>query len=46
MNSEPTIVTVPCSSGSPWKLERLTPLHDYPLRTLRLPEAPAERREL
>jgi hypothetical protein len=46
MNSEPTIVTVPYFPGSPWKLGRLTPLHDYPLRTMRLVEAPAERREL
>ena len=46
MNTEPIIVTVPCFPGPPWKLEQLTPLHDYPLRTLRLPEAPTERREL
>jgi hypothetical protein len=45
MNTESTIVTVPCFSGSPCKLERLTPLHDYPLRTMQLPEAPTERRE-
>jgi hypothetical protein len=46
MNTEPTIATVPCFSGSRWKLERLTPLHDYPLRTMRLPQAPTERRGL
>ena len=46
MNPEPTISTVPCFSGSRWKLERREPLHDYPLRTMRLPEAPTERREL
>jgi hypothetical protein len=46
MNSEPTIATIQCFLGSPWKVGRLTPLHDYPLRTMRLPEAPAERREL
>ena len=46
MNSEPTIVSVPYFPGSPSKLGRLTPLHDYPLLTMRLPEAPAERREL
>jgi hypothetical protein len=46
MNTEPTIVTVPYFPGSPWKLGRLTPLQDYPLRTMRLAEAAAERREL
>jgi hypothetical protein len=46
MNTEPTIATVPCFSGSPWELGRRTPLHDYPLRTMRLVEAAAERREL
>ena len=46
MNTAPTIVTVLCFSGAPWKLEQLTSLHVYPLRTMRLPEAPAERREL
>ena len=35
----PTIVVVPCFSGSPWDLDRLTPLSDYSLRTMRLPEA-------
>jgi hypothetical protein len=45
MNTAPTIVIVQCFSGSPCKLEQLTPLHDYPLRTMRLPKAPAERRE-
>jgi hypothetical protein len=46
MNNEPTIVTVPYFPGSLWKLGRLTPLQDYPLRTMWLPEAPPERREL
>jgi hypothetical protein len=46
MNTEPTIITVPCFPGSRWKLEQLPPLHNCPLRTTRLPEAPAERREL
>jgi hypothetical protein len=46
MNGEPTIVTVPYFPGSPWNLGRLTPLHDHPLRTVRLVETPAERREL
>lgn len=39
MNSPSTIVTVPCFSGSPWDLKQLTPLSDWSLRTMRLPEA-------
>lgn len=39
MNSAATIVTVPCFSGSPWKLEQLTPLSGWSLRTMQLPEA-------
>lgn len=35
----PTVVAVPCFSGAPWDLEAFTPLADYPLRTMRLPEA-------
>jgi len=35
----PTIVTVPCFSGAPWDLDSLTPLSDYPLRTMRLPDS-------
>jgi hypothetical protein len=46
MNSESTTATIRCFVGPPWKLGRLTPLHDYSLPTTRLPEAPAERREL
>jgi len=46
MNTAPTIAPVPCVWGTPWKLEQLTSLHNHPLRTMRLPEAPAERREL
>jgi pimeloyl-ACP methyl ester carboxylesterase len=34
----PTIVTLPCFSGAPWDLEQLTPLRDYELRTMRLPD--------
>ena len=34
----PTVVTVPCFSGASWDLDQLTPLADYPLRTMRLPE--------
>ena len=44
MNTAPAIVTVPCLSGTLWKLEQLSSLHNYPLRTMRLPAAPAERR--
>jgi hypothetical protein len=46
MNTEPTIATAPCFSGAPWKVVWLTPFHNYTLHTMRLPEAPAERREL
>lgn len=38
-SARPTVVTVPCFSGAPWDLEALAPLSDYPLRTMRLPEA-------
>lgn len=38
MASPPTIVTVPCFSGAPWELERLTPLAGHPLQTMRLPD--------
>jgi pimeloyl-ACP methyl ester carboxylesterase len=34
----PTVVTVPCFSGAPWELEKLTPLSHLPLKTMRLPE--------
>lgn len=34
----PAIVTVPCFSGAPWELDQLTPLSDWPLRTMQLPE--------
>jgi hypothetical protein len=46
MNTEPTIATVPYFPGLRWKLEQRELLQDYPLRTMRLPEAPAERRDL
>ena len=36
--SNPTLVFVPCFSGAPWDLEKLTPLAGRPLRTMRLPE--------
>jgi len=46
MNTEPTIMTVPRISVTPWKREQLSSLHNYPLRTIQLPEGPAKRREL
>lgn len=33
----PTVVTIPCFSGAPWDLDRLTPLAGWPLRTMALP---------
>lgn len=36
--SRPTVVTIPCFSGAPWDLEKLTPLRDWPLRTMALPD--------
>jgi pimeloyl-ACP methyl ester carboxylesterase len=39
MNPDLTIVTVPCFSGSPWELDQFTPLANWSLRTMRLPEA-------
>lgn len=36
--TQPTIVTVPCFSGSPWKLEQLTALAGRPLQTMALPD--------
>lgn len=38
MKNFPTIVTVPCFSGTPWQIEQLTPLANWPIRTMRLPE--------
>lgn len=34
----PTLYFIPCFSGSPWDLDRLGPLHNFELRTARLPE--------
>ncbi|WP_433600106.1 hypothetical protein ACQPXH_31870 [Nocardia sp. CA-135953] len=36
--TEPTVVPVPCMSGTPWDIEQLTPLAARPMRTMRLPE--------
>jgi pimeloyl-ACP methyl ester carboxylesterase len=33
-----TIVTIPCFSGAPWELDKLTPLASWPLRTMALPD--------
>lgn len=38
MPNFPTIVTVPCLSGSPWQIEQLSPLDNWPIQTMRLPE--------
>jgi pimeloyl-ACP methyl ester carboxylesterase len=35
---KPTVVTIPCFSGAPWDLQRLTPLAGWPLRTMSLPD--------
>lgn len=37
-STKPTIVTIPCFSGAPWDLDQLTPLVDWPLRTMALPD--------
>lgn len=34
----PTVVTIPCFSGAPWELDKLTPLAGWPLRTMALPD--------
>jgi pimeloyl-ACP methyl ester carboxylesterase len=39
---EPTLVFVPCFSGAPWDLDRLTPLSARPMRSLRLPEGASD----
>jgi hypothetical protein len=46
MNTEPTMATVRCFRGPPWKHEQRELLHNCPLGTTRLPQTPAERREL
>ena len=38
MNSRPTLVMVPCFAGAPWKLDQLSGLAGWPMRTLRLPD--------
>lgn len=39
MKPDLTIVTVPCFSGSPWRLEQFSPLAHWSLQTMQLPEA-------
>ncbi len=34
----PTVVMIPCFSGAPWELDKLTPLAGWPLRTMALPD--------
>jgi pimeloyl-ACP methyl ester carboxylesterase len=34
----PVILTVPCFSGAPWDLDKLRPLSQLPLKTMRLPD--------
>jgi pimeloyl-ACP methyl ester carboxylesterase len=36
--AKPTLVMIPCFSGAPWNLGQLSPLLDWPLRTMRLPD--------
>jgi pimeloyl-ACP methyl ester carboxylesterase len=38
VDTQPTLVMVPCFAGAPWNLEALTALQDCPKRTLRLPD--------
>lgn len=33
-----TVVTIPCFSGAPWELDKLTPLAGWPMRTMALPD--------
>jgi pimeloyl-ACP methyl ester carboxylesterase len=37
-NRPPTLVMIPCFSGAPWELDKLTPLTGWPLRTMTLPD--------
>jgi pimeloyl-ACP methyl ester carboxylesterase len=36
--TRPSLLMIPCFAGAPWKLDQLTALQDWPLRTLRLPD--------
>jgi pimeloyl-ACP methyl ester carboxylesterase len=35
----PTLVMIPCFAGAPWRLDQMSALRDWPLQTLRLPDA-------
>ena len=38
MNTQPTLVMIPCFAGAPWRLDQMIHLKNRPLRTLRLPD--------
>lgn len=38
MNTQPTLVMIPCFAGAPWQLEQLSHLQGRAMRTLRLPD--------
>lgn len=42
MNTEPTLVMIPCFAGAPWQLDQLTCLQGRAMRTLRLPDGVSE----
>jgi len=42
MQTEPTLVMVPCFAGAPWQLDPLTHLQHRAMRTLRLPDDVAD----
>lgn len=39
MTQRPTLVMIPCMTGAPWNLKQLSGLQDWPMRSMRLPEA-------
>ncbi|WP_202370673.1 alpha/beta fold hydrolase [Pseudomonas sp. MWU318] len=46
MQTEPTLVMVPCFAGAPWQLNQLTNLQHRAMRTLRLPDDVADLEKL
>lgn len=42
MQTEPTLVMVPCFAGAPWQLDQLSHLQHRAMRTLRLPDDVAD----
>jgi len=42
MQTEPTLVMVPCFAGAPWQLNQLSHLQHHAMRTLRLPDDVAD----